>query len=683
MPGSTGPDLNTYIIPEVQLGDTFNYWRDSTNTAIYKLNKLKIYDAVTSASIGATYGTTGAWQAILQPTITSGHTFSAFITLPGGITTTFLFASSGVTLWSNLFVNGGATFASTTSHIGVATFAAGVTVAGTLDVGGIAKFVTGVTVGGRFDVVGDGRFYSGITVGATLDVGGIAKFVGGVTMNGRLDVGGVGRFSGVSVANNLEVGGVAQFVGVTVANTLDVGGVAKFVTGVTVGGSLDVTGVARLNSGLTLSTLTVNGISRFNGSSVSIGTAAPGASLDVTGQLRLRGSSAYSEPSDAAGIIQYEFYNGILTMDSRSTVGTTSIAFRTSNSGTGAERMRVSGAGNVGIGTSTPLAKLDVTDSSAAKSYSTSILDFSSIHLNGSFANTTNSALTFSSGSGGGSAIAFRRDGSYGTYIDFWTNATTNLTTYASTRRMTVSSDGNILIGDQSSVANTLRYLDVYNTSSSGTSNITGSNLRLITRNNADTTTSIVDIVKYRNGSFNLANNDTGNSSVSTNFILNETNIMNLSLTAVSIPLSTTSTSTSTGALTVGGGVGVAGALCVGQGISAGSGIALGTSTLSAPSGSAPMFATRAWGLVTAAGALTSGGNIASSSLASNQFTIKFTTSMPNANYAVVGSAQIIGGNNQTRVFKTLAKSVGGFTAAISGGGDSYQTEDFNFIVIG
>ena len=45
MPGSTGPDLNTYTIPEVQLGDTFNVWRDASNTAIYKLNNACHNDA--------------------------------------------------------------------------------------------------------------------------------------------------------------------------------------------------------------------------------------------------------------------------------------------------------------------------------------------------------------------------------------------------------------------------------------------------------------------------------------------------------------------------------------------------------------------------------------------------------------------------------------------------------------
>lgn len=147
MPGSTGPDLNTYLIPEVELGDTFNYWRDTTNTMVYKLNKLKVYDAVDSSSIGATYGTTGAWRAFIQPTISTGHTFSGLVALAGGLSAAWLYVSGGTTLNSTLTVNGGATFASTTDHSGVARFASGVTMSSRLDVSGPLVVTGNVTLG--------------------------------------------------------------------------------------------------------------------------------------------------------------------------------------------------------------------------------------------------------------------------------------------------------------------------------------------------------------------------------------------------------------------------------------------------------------------------------------------------------------------------------------------------------
>jgi len=164
MPGSTGPDLNTYAIPEVELGDTFNYWRDTTNTAIYKLNKLRVYDALDSASIGATYGNTGGWRAFIQPTVTTGHTFSSLIAFSGGITASTLFVSGGVTLWSRLHVNSGVTLASILDVSGVARFISGVTISSTLDVGSILR-VTGNTIvglnsGSTLGICGSVRLYA-------------------------------------------------------------------------------------------------------------------------------------------------------------------------------------------------------------------------------------------------------------------------------------------------------------------------------------------------------------------------------------------------------------------------------------------------------------------------------------------------------------------------------------------
>lgn len=146
MPGSTGPDLNTFIIPEVELGDTFNYWRDSTNTAIYKLNKLKVYDALDSSSIGATYGATGAWRAFIQDNVTTGHTFTSLMRFTGGITASSLFVGTGVTVAGNLTVSGGVTLSST------------------LNVSGASKFSSGVTVGHLW-VVGGSTLAGNVSIG--------------------------------------------------------------------------------------------------------------------------------------------------------------------------------------------------------------------------------------------------------------------------------------------------------------------------------------------------------------------------------------------------------------------------------------------------------------------------------------------------------------------------------------
>jgi hypothetical protein len=82
-------------------------------------------------------------------------------------------------------------------------------------------------------------------------------------------------------------------------------------------------------------------------SRVGIGNSSPASTLDVTGQVRVRGGSSYSEPSENSSVINYDTTGGILTVDARSGGGTTNIVFRASTSGTGGERVRIRPSGNV------------------------------------------------------------------------------------------------------------------------------------------------------------------------------------------------------------------------------------------------------------------------------------------------------------------------------------------------
>lgn len=100
---------------------------------------------------------------------------------------------------------------------------------------------------------------------------------------------------------------------------------------------------------------------------------------------------------------------------------------------------------SLGVGTSTPQARLEVQAPSASRSYTSSVLDFSNIHLNGITAGTTTSALTFTSAGGGGAAVAFSRGGSSDTEISFWTNSAGGAS--AATQRMVIDSSGEVLVG--------------------------------------------------------------------------------------------------------------------------------------------------------------------------------------------------------------------------------------------
>ena len=86
MASNTGPDITTYQIPEVELGDTFNTWRDITNTAIYKLNKIRVYEATGGTDFTPVLSSGGTFSYFLAPDIQEGHTFLSPITFSSGVT---------------------------------------------------------------------------------------------------------------------------------------------------------------------------------------------------------------------------------------------------------------------------------------------------------------------------------------------------------------------------------------------------------------------------------------------------------------------------------------------------------------------------------------------------------------------------------------------------------------------
>lgn len=86
MAANTGPDANSYMIPEVELADTFNTWRDVTNTQTYKLNKLKVYEGVSSSSINVTTSGGGTLQAVIADNVGKGVTFLQPVVFSSGVT---------------------------------------------------------------------------------------------------------------------------------------------------------------------------------------------------------------------------------------------------------------------------------------------------------------------------------------------------------------------------------------------------------------------------------------------------------------------------------------------------------------------------------------------------------------------------------------------------------------------
>ena len=224
---------------------------------------------------------------------------------------------------------------------------------------------------------------------------------------------------------------------------------------------------------------------------VGIGTSSPSAKLELAGvsgeMIRLVDSSTVGNPfisffqtSTRRSYIQYVDSGDNLTLASE--YG--GIVLMTGTSGTETEKMRIASSGNVGIGTTSPGAKLSVTDTSNS---TTAVFS----GLNGGSYSTFNIMTLGTNGNGywrastiGGnikmvsnqpainvngysaSAIAFGSDNSQGRIGFFTTSSNTGDTVL--TESMRIDTNGNVGIGTTSPNSK----LDVYTAT-------TGGNIRL------------------------------------------------------------------------------------------------------------------------------------------------------------------------------------------------------------
>jgi hypothetical protein len=247
------------------------------------------------------------------------------------------------------------------------------------------------------------------------------------------------------VVSQLNSAGNATFANVSITSALNVGGVATFAAGSAAAPSITTTGDT--NTGIFFPAadtiaFTEGGVeaARFDSSgNLGIGTSSPGFRLDVAGNIRALNSGADSQvlvvaPSDSfSPFIRWGVSgirdSGILGFPA----GDDALVYRSgANSfSTGTERFRITVAGNVGIGTSSPGTILDLGTSTGQK-----ISVYRNANIRYGFGIETDT-MRYYVPTGASNAVH-----------SFGQISTTDGTTY--TERMRLDSSGNLGIGTSS-----------------------------------------------------------------------------------------------------------------------------------------------------------------------------------------------------------------------------------------
>ena len=201
-------------------------------------------------------------------------------------------------------------------------------------------------------------------------------------------------------------------------------------TGIGITGAITATGAITGGSFGTAGAITASGNITTSGGNVGIGTTAPGFPLNMSNAMGDK-IALWGNSGNTSG---FGIQSNLLQIHTDTSAG--DVGFGYGSSAAMTETMRIKGNGNVGIGTTSPIQKLDVNGNAYVRGQ---------INLDGSIVMGNGPAI-WGINTAGGAEQAFWPRSSNGTYINYGTSGF-YIRNNASTNTMTMSDSGIVQIG--------------------------------------------------------------------------------------------------------------------------------------------------------------------------------------------------------------------------------------------